>query len=147
MGMDVYGRAPKSEKGEYFRSNIWGWPTILDAIADTGVLPEDMVEHMAYNDGAGPNDEQAIALADALDKKLASMNPEGTFISEDSKYAKVGTATVATELAKMLGEQGNELSRITVSGGGVDEATFSANVEFIRDFSEFCRQSGGFNVW
>ena len=25
MGMDVYGRKPKNETGEYFRRNVWGW--------------------------------------------------------------------------------------------------------------------------
>lgn len=144
MGMDVYGRAPKSEKGEYFRSSIWTWPTILDAIADTGVLPEDLVMEMAFNSGAGPSEAQAIALADALDKKLASMNPEGTFISEDSQYAKVGTATVAT---RMLGILTKEAESGTTIKAGDNDATFAANVEFIRGFSEFCRESGGFNVW
>lgn len=144
MGMDVYGRAPKSGKGEYFRSNIWGWPTILDAIAGTKVLPEDLVEQMAYNAGAGPDAEQSIALADALDEYLDGVIANGTFISDDSKYAKVGTATVATEMLKVLsGSEG-----ITkVLAGGEEEAQFSADVEFIREFAEFCRDSGGFQVW
>jgi hypothetical protein len=25
MGMDVYGKEPKSDKGEYFRNNVWWW--------------------------------------------------------------------------------------------------------------------------
>lgn len=144
MGMDVYGRAPKSEKGGYFRSSIWTWPTILDAIADTGVLPDDLVESMAYNSGAGPDAEQAIALADALDRKLSSMNPEGTFISEDSQYAKMGTATVATQ---MLGILSKDTTGITSIRAGDNDATFAADVEFIREFAEFCRESGGFEVW
>ena len=28
MGMDVYGRAPTSESGEYFRANVWSWHPI-----------------------------------------------------------------------------------------------------------------------
>lgn len=144
MGMDIYGRAPKSEKGEYFRSNIWSWPTILDAIVETGVLPEEMVESMAYNDGAGPNDEQAMALAAALDKKMAEFDGANTFISENSKYANVGTATVATALYAKL-EADEEMTAIRAGDGGMTR--FSANVEFIREFADFCRDSGGFNVW
>lgn len=146
MGMDVYGSAPKSEKGEYFRSSIWTWPTILDAIAETGVLPAELVEHMAYNDGAGPDAEQSIALADALDAKLASLSPGGTFISEDSEYAKIGTATVATEMLKILTDSG-EYSSIKSGSSEDSSAQFAADVEFIREFSEFCRESGGFAVW
>ena len=25
MGMDVYGKKPKGEKGDYFRNNVWWW--------------------------------------------------------------------------------------------------------------------------
>ena len=25
MGMDIYGRKPENEVGEYFRRNVWGW--------------------------------------------------------------------------------------------------------------------------
>ena len=32
MGMDVYGRRPKSERGEYFRNNIWWWHPLADFI-------------------------------------------------------------------------------------------------------------------
>lgn len=133
MGMDVYGRNPKSEKGSYFRSNIWGWPGILDAIAETGVLPKDMVEDMAYNTGAGPDEAQSIALADALDAKLATIPSGGTFISEDSKYANTGTAILAREVLKVVPT--------------IDTADFSTDVEFLQEFSEFCRDSGGFEVW
>ena len=30
MGMDVYGRAPEKEWGEYFRSNVWWWRPLWD---------------------------------------------------------------------------------------------------------------------
>lgn len=144
MGMDVYGRAPKSEKGEYFRSNIWGWPTILDAIASTGVLPNDLVESMAYNDGHGPDEAQSLELADALDKYLDSVVSEGTFISDDSPFAKMGTATVATEMLGMVKSMvgSGELTAAEPTGDA-----FSADVAFIREFAEFCRDSGGFQVW
>lgn len=144
MGMDVYGRKPTTPKGEYFRSNIWGWPTILDAIADTGVLPEEMVEQMAFNMGAGPDAEQSIALADALDEKLASLSSDGTFFSHESQYAKMGTATVATEMLKMVKEM---MKSGDISSAKPTSEEFAADVEFLREFAEFCRESGGFEVW
>ena len=30
MGMDVYGIAPTSERGEYFRNNVWWWRPLWD---------------------------------------------------------------------------------------------------------------------
>lgn len=140
MGMDVYGRNPKSEKGSYFRSNIWGWPGILDAIAETGVLPDEMVEAMASNMGAGPDEAQSLALADALDAKLASIPAGGTFMSEESKYAQMGTATVARVMLEMLPMVDKEAKAVAT-------ADFSTDVDFLREFAEFCRDSGGFEVW
>lgn len=142
MGMDVYGRNPKSEQGSYFRSNIWGWPGILDAIAETGVLPDDMVEAMASNIGAGPDEAQSIALADALDAKLASLPSGGTFISEESKFSQMGTASLGRMLNDLLPVMKEQVGFTSVS---TDD--FSTDVDFLREFSEFCRDSGGFEVW
>lgn len=143
MGMDVYGRAPKSKKGEYFRASIWSWPGILDSIYETGVLPEKLVERMAYNDGAGPDETQAIALADALDAKVASLPKDASFVNDESHYANVGTATVARQAHDILSSMpGDLVSSFTPNG-----PDFSVDVEFIKEFAEFCRNSGGFEVW
>jgi hypothetical protein len=69
--MSVYGRAPSSPEGRYFRSNNWCWSPILDAIANAEVLPEEMVREMAYNEGAGPDAEDAAKLADAIEARLS----------------------------------------------------------------------------
>lgn len=144
MGMDVYGNAPKSEVGEYFRASIWTWPGVLNAIASTGVLPDNLVEAMAYNDGRGPNDEQAIALADALDKACEGMADEHVFVTEGTHYAEVGTASMGSSLLSQLTAFGAE-SGATVSTGGDDP--YQTPVGFIREFAAFSRESGGFAVW
>ena len=39
MGFDLYGQKPKSEKGEYFRNNVWWWRRLADfVIHKTGVV-------------------------------------------------------------------------------------------------------------
>ena len=30
MGMDMYGRKPTGERGEYFRNNVWWWHPLAD---------------------------------------------------------------------------------------------------------------------
>ena len=59
MGMDVYGKDPSSECGQYFRANIWSWRPILDQIVATcrDLVDDELLEAMAYNDGAGPDDQ------------------------------------------------------------------------------------------
>jgi hypothetical protein len=32
MGMDVVGRNPRTEAGEYFRANVWSWGPIHNLI-------------------------------------------------------------------------------------------------------------------
>ncbi len=34
MGMDVYGRNPSSEEGEYFRASVWTWGPIYSFICE-----------------------------------------------------------------------------------------------------------------
>ena len=38
MGMDVYGKEPKNETGEYFRSNVWWWRRLWDFVCDIDKL-------------------------------------------------------------------------------------------------------------
>ena len=38
MGMDVFGLAPKEEKGEYFRNNVWWWRPLWDFVAQIDEL-------------------------------------------------------------------------------------------------------------
>ena len=51
MGMDVYGKAPTAEVGEYFRRNVWGWRPLWDMCLD--LFPEltEKVEYGHSNDG------------------------------------------------------------------------------------------------
>lgn len=135
MGMDVYGRAPTSDEGEYFRSSIWTWPTVIEAIASVDVLPGELVSAMCYNDGAGPDAAQAIALADALEAKYGDMPADGVFITE-GELTHTGTAEV-----------GRQLMEVLPMAPGSEEAEFSADVEFVLKFAKFARHSGGFHVW
>lgn len=134
MGMDVYGRAPSSEEGEYFRSSIWTWPTVLEAISSVGVLDSELVESMCYNSGSGPDAEQAVALADALEAKYGGLPPDGVFITE-GELTTTGTASAGIALASILPMAEGE------------SPTFSADVAFVLEFARFARHSGGFEVW
>ena len=133
MGMDVYGREPKSEAGVYFRANIWSWRPIHELIEQANVLPQNMVEDMSYNMGAGPNSEQALLLAAQLDAMLDGMNDEHEFMLSSEV-----DGPVAVLLAQMQSE-GIEL----VSPRG---PVYSADVSHVREFVEFCKNSGGFQV-
>jgi hypothetical protein len=132
MGMDVFGVAPKSEAGKYFRANIWSWRPIHELIEKANVLPPHLVEGMAFNDGYGPDDEQAMRLADQLDVMLEGMEDENTFV-------------LATELR---GVEALLMDAINKAGVIVDNQApvYQADVSHVREFIKFCRESGGFEV-
>ena len=69
MGMDVYGKNPTSEKGSYFRNNVWWWRPLWDYCLE--VAPElcsDVSGHT--NDGEGLDEAGAIALSEILFQEL-----------------------------------------------------------------------------
>ncbi len=133
MGMDVYGREPKSEAGVYFRANIWSWRPIHELIEQANVLPQKMVEDMSYNDGAGPNNEQALLLAAQLDAMLEGMDDEHEFML---------SSEVDGPVAVLLAQMQNEGIELVSPRGPV----YSADVSHVREFVEFCKNSGGFQV-
>jgi len=134
MGMDVYGKAPKSDEGEYFRANIWSWRPIHELIEKSNVLSPEMVADMSYNDGAGPDEEQALLLAASLENMIDGMDDDNTFMLSSEV-----DGPVAAMLASFK-EQGIEV----VSPRG---PVYAVDVWHVREFIEFCRASGGFEVW
>jgi len=132
MGMDVYGRNPSSEIGEYFRANIWSWRPIHELIERSGVLSPRMLEDISYNDGAGPDAEDAERIADAIEKMIAGMDDEHVFMY---------TQEVQNDLLQKVSES---------LGGKVvfpDFPSYAVEVKHVREFVDFCRESGGFEVW
>lgn len=138
MGMDVYGRKPDSEVGNYFRASVWGWYPILDLIAETGIFTDEQIEEMGTNMGAGPEDaETAIRLADALEGLIAGVRSDGEYIATSDRTTR-GTAMVAIGIMDML--NGADMR------SSVDAPIFSCDVGFVKEFIEFCRHSGGFQI-
>lgn len=68
MGMDVYGKNPTSERGSYFRNNVWWWRPLWDYCVLVGeeIIDEEVAEHGHYNDGAGLDETNAVRLAHVL---------------------------------------------------------------------------------
>ena len=133
MGMDVFGIAPKSEAGKYFRANIWSWRPIHNLIAQTGVLPDEIVYGMSFNDGIGPGDELAVKLADALELVVEGMNDENEFILPQE---------IDGPVAEMIRAIRTHNPSVFVD----DKPLYTTDVAHVREFITFCRESGGFEV-
>lgn len=72
MGMDVYGKNPTSEVGEYFRRNVWGWHPLWQYVEIAHPEIAELVEHAHSNDGDGLNASDSIKLSNLLRDDLVS---------------------------------------------------------------------------
>lgn len=70
MGMDVSGKAPTSEVGEYFHANVWWWHPLADYIEQNYPCYYDMNPHWHTNDGGGLNAMDSKALGEAIQKDI-----------------------------------------------------------------------------
>lgn len=62
MGMDVFGLKPKTEKGEYFRNNVWFWHPLWDycCYIDNSLIEKVPNAHDNSGDGLGPVDSRKL---------------------------------------------------------------------------------------
>jgi hypothetical protein len=72
MGMDVYGKKPDSEEGEYFRNSVWNWRPLAAYVQE--VAPEICAActHWDTNDGDGLNASASMKLAVKLAAEISS---------------------------------------------------------------------------
>ena len=171
MGMDVYGRAPKSEKGEYFRNNVWWWHPLADFIcANYG----DIARHCAEwhtNSGDGLDAEQTEQLVRAIKADIASGMVAEFARRYDEHIANlprqdcgwcdatgIRTDSVGFELGMHDKELPDEIKSIVgrsygwcngCEGIGTTEsfeASYPFDVENVQEFVEFLEHSGGFRI-
>ena len=76
MGMDVYGKNPTSEVGEYFRRNVWGWHPLWEYVEKIHPEIAESVEHAHTNDGDGLGARKSKQLAKLLMEDFVSGKAE-----------------------------------------------------------------------
>lgn len=70
MGMDVYGKEPTTEAGEYFRRSVWGWRPLWQYVENVHPEIAGLVKHGQTNDGDGLDGEKSLELARLLRRDL-----------------------------------------------------------------------------
>ena len=163
MGVDISGRNPKTEEGDYFRSNWWGWRpiVILCQIADEKYKLKINFDCWGSNDGKGlRTQKQCDKLADALETMLSNDSGYNEFmVDEDDRiqivlgsWCEAGTGRfIGLEIDDELNEQyeyGTILySPIVTKDGLVVESAHSCSLSHIKNFITFLRGCGGFKIW
>ena len=164
MGVDLAGIHPSSEVGEAYYSNWWLWHPIVCFVAENcpHILRGDDVPGWDVNEGNGLDAERAIELADALDKAIADGTVE-RYVKEHAAYLAGlpdevcwcgGTGKLTADQIARRREEGIEARDDETcshcNGTGTKrpfETWYRADAGAIRNFSEFCRASGGFEIW
>jgi hypothetical protein len=172
MGMDVMGNNPISERGEYFRNNVWWWRPLWNYCEELHGDIVRIVENGHSNDGDGLNSRDAYALGHALDQdiesgvtaeyernyreRIASLPTSeckycnGTGIRSDEVGVQNGMPTqeLDAEVAIIVGRTHGYCNACRGEGRVEHFATnYGFSVENVRNFADFLMDCGGFEIW
>jgi DnaJ-class molecular chaperone len=159
MGFDLSGIKPCAEVGIYFRNNCWWWRPlasyVLDVCAD--LFQEGETEYWHSNDGQKISAETAQKIAERLHQLFAS----GAVHRFAEKYEEERKAIrkVVCQWCDGTGDRPDlEPPEWKAQCGGcnschgtgyVDDsaANYPFSEENVKEFAEFCENSGGFEIW
>lgn len=154
MGMDVFGKSPRSEQGQYFRNNVWWWHPLWEYCERLApdLIPSNNLGHS--NDGWGLGARASRALADRLREALDAGETE----TYSQQYAKF-LAALPDKLCEICGGTGKRVEPPNIGPGdlpcnGCDGTGHTQNfarnypfsVENVREFEAFLRECGGFKI-
>lgn len=171
MGMDVYGKNPKSEAGSYFRRNVWGWHPLWDYVENQHPEIAELVEHAHSNDGDGLDEEKSVELAKLLmddytsgkvaeyiaerNKALSELPFEDCHICEGKgirtdqlgKEAGWDTKELEPDIAIIVGRTTGSCNACGGVGKRENWATnYYLEEDDIKEFADFLVECGGFEI-
>lgn len=166
MGFDLMGVNPVSEKGDYFRSNVWWWRAIWGYVSEIGsdILTVEELDGGQYNDGTKidivkaktigniiKDEYESGALKEYEDKYMAFLDKlpleecelcegSGTRIwNKNGKRKKLNCNVCNTEGTK---ERGLPIGKVKNWS-----CNYPFSAEVTKEFGQFCEESGGFEIW
>jgi hypothetical protein len=149
-------RAWEDQPGAYFRANVWAWRPIHDLMQQLcgDFLDEELLHHMGFNDGAGPEDQKicdeiATRFSQWMEHHVDGHEVDhGMHVDGDGKFVDLrpkssdetgwlAEAALAEAAQERFGAQGVDAVR---SAHSVDD-------ECLKEWIEFLRHCGGFQVF
>jgi hypothetical protein len=126
-----------SQSGTYFRNNVWWWRPLADYVLRfTKVIPENEHEHWGYNDCYEVSQENAEMISQQLDHLIKS----GHCKAYADKFEKQ-RLKIEKQFPDQYKRKWDQL---------YDKKNFNGNYPFsvdnVKEFSEFCKNSGGFTI-
>lgn len=135
MGMDVYGRQPTAKAGKYFRANVWSWHPIHALIRElcADLLDPKLLDQLAFNDGAGPTDQQTCTEMANRFEQWMEHHTEGHGLESSLRVNQEGRFITLEEL-----DQNPDLET---------KSPYEVSDDHLKEWIEFLRHCGGFQVW
>ena len=166
MGFDLYSLGNhKTDKGEYFRNNVWWWRRLADFVTEkTGVIDERDKEHWQTNSGHEVSEEKAMQVASQL-KALIKDGTVSKVIHEVEAEMKVSEANnkhveLCHDLLRKKVEQEVGKTNIAPFDYPKDDhdtwdwiqskysygSSYPFTMENVEEFIRFCEESNGFRI-
>ena len=113
-----------------FQANVWNWKTTLEIIKSFDILSEGKLRQMAYNaTGVKLEKDEARLIGEKIrDEILPKLEPNKRIFSDLS-------ITDAHDDGTLYRDEDDQWKN------------YSATHDFLKDFSEFCLQSKGFQIY
>lgn len=143
MGMDVFGKNPKSETGSYFRANIWYWHPLWTYCEDMHPTLASKVQYPHTNDGDGLASLDSLKLGQAIISDLDSGKASDYILKRQSHIDSLPQESCI--ICHGLYSECN----LCKGTGYVDNfmKSYSLDLSILREFSNFLIDSGGFEIW
>ena len=171
MGMDVYGKNPASEVGEYYRQSIWGWHPLWNYVESFHPEFAEQVENAHTNDGDGleaePSRQLSLCLKqdlltglakarlDEWEKEKAELPDEpceycnSTGIRTDKVGVEHGMdkKELSAEESALYGRRIGSCNGCNGKGSKRPFVTaYGIELDDIREFADFLADCGGFEI-
>jgi len=156
MGFDIMGKNPKNAKGDYFRNNVWWWRPLWEYVVEAckDFLSEKDLASGGFNNGHLISDSKTKKIAIRLEHLVR----QGEVKRYEKEY-KQQMKEIPEEKCDLCGGSGTRKDKHTnyqsiecnKCDGKGEVKPFETNYPFseanVKNFIEFCRNSGGFEIW
>ena len=135
---EEYEAEQDDNPGSYFRSNVWWWRTMWMYVYfnSEDILTEEDYENCQHNSGHEISEEKATALAKRMLEHIESGEAKGfeEHHKKEMSDAKMNNEKIKAETGESYGDNWDW------------RGDYPFDVNQLREFAEFCSQSGGFRV-
>lgn len=155
----------QNESGTYFRNNVWWWrPLASYIINETGCIEEKDYEEWHSNGGHQVSEQLANAIADQLEHLISSGHTKKfeedhmKELQEAEEHNKLVEAEL-DQFVQSVQRKMNDTSLVPRDFPKEDHeqwnkiyakqkmiASYPFSVQNVKEFIEFCRNSGGFEI-